>query len=110
MAYDEHLAERVRTQLRHRDDLEERQMFGGLAFMVGGHMAVTASSRGGLMVRCDPAAAEEHLAAPGVVPFEMGGRTMRGWLHVDAAAVAADEDLRRWVELGVRHVGTLPPA
>lgn len=109
MAFDEHLAERVREHLRDRDDLEERRMFGGLAFMVGGHMAVTASSRGGLMVRCDPGTAEEQLALPGVVPFEMGGRTLRGWLHVDGAAVAAEEDLHRWVDLGVRHVETLPP-
>jgi len=110
MAYDEELADRVRGHLQHQDGVGERTMFGGLAFLVGGHMAVAASSRGGLMVRCDPAGAEELLSGAGVERFEMGGRTLGGWLHVDAEAVADDADLQRWIGVGVRQVATLPPA
>ncbi len=109
MAYDEDLADRLRVALQHRDGVEERRMFGGLAFLVGGHMAVAASGQGGLMVRCDPDRTAELLAEPGVTPFEMRGRGMKGWLRLDAAAVPDDAGLQRWVDVGVGYVSTLPP-
>ena len=84
-------------------------MFGGLAFLVGGHMAVAASGQGGLMVRCNPDRTSELLAEPGVTPFEMRGRGMKGWLRVDDAAVPDDAGLQRWVDVGVGYVATLPP-
>ena len=77
MAYDEHLAERVRALLEHDDGLTEKKMFGGLAFLIGGNMAVAASGQGGLLVRADPATSDDLLASPGVRPMEMRGRQMQ---------------------------------
>ena len=84
-------------------------MFGGLAFLVHGHMAVAASGQGGLMVRCDPAMTAELLTEPGATEFEMRGRGMKGWLRVDDAVVADEADLQRWVDVGVEYVTSLPP-
>lgn len=84
-------------------------MFGGHAFLVHGHMAVGASSQGGLMVRIDPSDGERLTAEPGVHPFEMRGRTMTGWIGVDAAVLGGDDDLRRWVGHGVGYTRSLPP-
>lgn len=109
MAYDEDLADRLRELLQDEPALRERQMFGGLAFLVGGHMAVSASGRGGLLLRVDPALTESLVEAPHVGRFEMRGREMDGWLRVDAEAVVDDEALRRWVALGVQHARSLPP-
>ncbi len=109
MAYDDDLADRLRVALQDRDGVEERRMFGGLAFLVGGHMAVAASGQGGLMVRCDPDRTSELLEQPGAATFEMRGRAMKGWLRVDVDAVSDDADLRRWVDVGVGYVATLPP-
>ena len=95
MAYDEALADRIRDLLADVPDLTEKKMFGGLAFLVGGHMAVTASGRGGLMVRCAPEDTAAHLAA-GATPFEMRGKPMDGWLRVPAESVADDASLARW--------------
>jgi TfoX/Sxy family transcriptional regulator of competence genes len=94
VAYDEDLAERVRDCLAAVPDVTEKRMFGGLAFMVGGAMAVSVSS-GGLLVRRDPAPGAEP--PPGARPAVMGSRTMRGWLTVDADAGMPDEELDRWV-------------
>jgi TfoX/Sxy family transcriptional regulator of competence genes len=109
MAYDEALADRLRGHLEGQRDLTERKMFGGLAFLVGGHMAVTASGRGGLLLRCDPADTDRHTAEPGVERFVMKGREMNGWLGVDASAVATEPELERWVAVGVAYAESLPP-
>jgi TfoX/Sxy family transcriptional regulator of competence genes len=108
MAYDEELAERIRAQLPDRP-VEEKRMFGGLAFLVGGHMAVAASGQGGLLVRVAPDAAEELLAQPGTEPMAMRGRPMAGWLRVEASVVASDEQLAAWVDRGIGFASTLPP-
>ncbi|WP_149205206.1 TfoX/Sxy family protein [Actinotalea subterranea] len=110
MAYDVELADRVRDLVGHERGLEEKRMFGGLAFLVDGHLAVSASSKGGLLVRVKPASTEELAAQPGVARFEMRGRAMDGWLHVAAEAVAGDADLERWVRRAVDHARALPTA
>jgi len=109
MAYDEELAERVRAVVGSEPGLEEKKMFGGLGFIVDGHMAVAASGQGGLMVRVDPDAGEELVDGVDVVPMEMRGRAMTGWLRVTTSAVATDDALRTWVDRGVAYVRTLPP-
>ncbi|HET7566513.1 MAG TPA: TfoX/Sxy family protein [Gaiellaceae bacterium] len=108
MAYDEELADRIRALLAVRGGVEEKAMFGGLAFLVGGNMAVAASGEGGLLVRSDPGESAALLAEAGVRPMVMRGREMHGWLRVDADAVAGDAALRRWVEHGAAYAGSLP--
>ena len=108
MAYDEELAERIRGLLPDVP-VTEQKMFGGLAFLVGGHMAVAASGKGGLMLRCDPEATEDLLEQPGAAPMEMRGKGARGWLRVDASAVADDGALSTWVDRGVSYARSLPP-
>jgi TfoX/Sxy family transcriptional regulator of competence genes len=107
VAYDVELADRLRDQLEATPTTEKR-MFGGLAFLVGGNMAVAASSKGGLMVRCAPEETDTHLAA-GATPFEMRGKPMDGWLRVPAESVADDASLARWVAVGVAQAEALPP-
>ncbi|MEO5851955.1 MAG: TfoX/Sxy family protein [Nocardioides sp.] len=109
MVYDEGLAARIRAVLEGEPGLTEQRMFGGLAFLVGGHLAASASSRGGMLLRVDPARTEELLDPPDVDRFEMRGRGMDGWLHVLPGAVADDEALAAWVGLGVDHARSLPP-
>ncbi|WP_299447018.1 TfoX/Sxy family protein [uncultured Phycicoccus sp.] len=109
MAYDQVLAERIRGVVQGERDLTEQRMFGGLAFLVHGSMAVAASGEGGLMLRCDPAETEALLDPPRVRRVEMRGREMDGWLRVSDEAVAADEDLRRWVTVGLEYARSLPP-
>jgi TfoX/Sxy family transcriptional regulator of competence genes len=109
MAYDEELANRIRSAVDDEADVTERPMFGGLAFLVAGHMAVAVSRAGGLLVRVDPTRADALLRGAGVSPMEMGGRQMRGWLRVDADHVRTTRQLTRWVGLGVSFVRTLPP-
>ena len=99
MAYDENLAERIRALLADRDDVDEKKMFGGLAFLVGGNMAVAASGQGGLMARCDPAATDDHVV-DGAEPMIMRGKPMSGWLRVPDDRVADDGELARWVRVG----------
>jgi hypothetical protein len=108
MAYDEELAERLREVLAGEKGLTEKRMFGGLAFLIGGHMAVAASGRGGLLLRCDPAQTETLVSRPGAGRFVMRGREMDGWLYVATDAVKDDADLRRWVRHGVDYVHGLP--
>ena len=108
MAFDEDLADRVRGCLEQVPDVSEKRMFGGLAFMVGGNMAVAASGQGGLLLRCEPAATDSLVATVGVDRMVMRGRAMDGWLRVEGPVVADDEDLLHWVELGVSYVGSLP--
>jgi hypothetical protein len=109
VAYDENLAERIRDLLPADIELTEQRMFGGLAFLVGGHMAVAASRQGGILVRVDPDASERLLDAPGVAPMEMRGRPMTGWLRVDAVQVRTKRQLAPWVRRGVAYAGSLPP-
>ena len=107
MAYDVELADRLRDLLEGTPTTEKR-MFGGLAFLVNGHMAVAVSGQGGLMVRCAPEDSGSHVAA-GASRMEMRGKEMDGWLRVTADAVEDDAELARWVDVGVRHRGG-PPA
>ena len=109
MAYDEELADRVRAHVEQESGLTEKRMFGGLAFLINGHMAVSASSKGGLMVRIDPADTETLLREPNARPFEMRGREMDGWLRVDVAADAGDDELVPWIRRGVAYARSLPP-
>jgi TfoX/Sxy family transcriptional regulator of competence genes len=109
MPYDESLAERIRSLLAAEKGVTEKKMFGGLGFMVDGHMAVAAASDGSLMVRADPADAEAWVDGPSVAPMEMRGRPMTGWLLVSPDVLADDDRLRLWVDRGVAFVRTLPP-
>ena len=109
VAYDEDLAERIRERVAGEDGLTEKRMFGGLAFLIGGHMAVAASGQGGLMLRCDPDDTEALLREPGAQEFEMRGKGMRGWLRVDATTVEEDDALRTWVGRGTAYARSLPP-
>ena len=109
MAYDVELADRLRDLVEDEPGLSEKKMFGGLAFLIHGNMAVAASSSGALMVRADPARSEELLAEPHAEPFEMHGRSMNGWLLVDPAGLGSDEELQRWAEVGVAYASSLPP-
>ena len=109
MAYDEELADRIRFIIGMDAAVVEKRMFGGLAFLAGGHMAVAASGQGGLLARVDPAETAALLTDPGVERMQMGGRGMDGWLRVDPSAVDDDADLRRWVERGLDYARSLPP-
>ena len=109
MAYDEELAARVRALVADVPAVEEKRMFGGLGFIVSGNMAVGASGQGGLLVRVDPAESDALVESTAAVPMEMRGRTMAGWLRVDSADVAADDELADWVERGVAYARSLPP-
>ena len=107
MAYDETLAGRVRKCVGHEPAVTETKMFGGLAFLVGGNMAVAASGQGGLLVRVDPAESDALVASTAAYPMEMRGRQMAGWLRVDSEHLAGDE-LAAWVERGVAYARSLP--
>lgn len=109
MAYDEKLADRLRSVLDAEGGLTEKRMFGGCAFLVNGNMAVAASGRGGLLLRVDPAEGPSLLEQAGVSRFRMGGREMNGWLHIEDATVRTDGGLRRWVKHGTDYAKTLPP-
>src|SRR3954454_23329730 len=107
MAYDEELADRIRAALGRRS-ATEKKMFGGLAFLIGGNMAVAASGQGGLLVRVDPTDTEALLAEPGAEEFDMGGRgPMKGWLRV-RPDVLDDDTLKAWVDRGVAYASSLP--
>ena len=108
MAYDEDLANRIRELVGDEDRLTEQKMFGGLAFLIGGNMAVAASGQGGLLVRADPAAAGKLLASGVAEPMEMRGRPMTGWLRVGADAVRTKRQLAKWVAVGTGYARSLP--
>ena len=109
MAYDEQLAERLRLLVADEDGLSEQRMFGGLAFLINGNMAVAASGQGGLLVRADPESSDTLLTSTGVQPMEMRGRRMAGWLRVDDAGVQTDSELAAWSARGVAFARNLPP-
>ena len=109
MAYDEQLAERIRELLAEEPNLTEKKMFGGIGFMVGGNMAVGASSQGGILVRVDPEQSDELVSSTPAYPMEMRGRSMAGWLQVDAEHVQDEAELAKWVEIGSGYARSLPP-
>lgn len=109
MAYDEDLAYGIREVLGGEADVTEKKMFGGLAFLVGGHLAVAASGDGGLMVRVDPEEADALLTKPGVRPFEMRGCPLGGWVRVAGDGVRTKHQLEPWVQRGVSYARSLPP-
>jgi TfoX/Sxy family transcriptional regulator of competence genes len=107
--YDEDLANRIRELLAAEDGVTEQRMFGGLAFLIGGHMAVAASGQGGLMVRVDPEAGEDLTGHEHARPMVMRGREMSGWLRVDDAGLRTQRALEPWVRRGVAYARSLPP-
>jgi TfoX/Sxy family transcriptional regulator of competence genes len=109
MAYDEDLADRIRELVAGESNVTEQRMFGGLAFLINGHMSVAASGQGGLIVRVEPDETDALLAKPHAEPFEMRGRGMRGWLRVDADGVKTKRQLEPWVRRGVAYARSLPP-
>ena len=108
MAYDKELADRIRELVGGEADLTEKKMFGGLAFLVGGNMAVAASGQGGILVRVDPAESDALVATTNARLMEMGGRRMRGWLRVDPEDVRTKGQLVMWVEIGTTYARSLP--
>jgi TfoX/Sxy family transcriptional regulator of competence genes len=108
MAYDEHLADRIRELVGGEPGLTERKMFGGLAFLIDGNMAVAASGQGGVLVRVDPAQSDALVATTGARPMEMRGRPMQGWLRVAPEDLRSRRQLARWVELGTSYARSLP--
>ena len=108
MAYDEDLANRIRELVVSESDLTERKMFGGLSFLIGGNMAVAASGQGGVLVRVDPEQSDTLVATTNARLFEMRGRSMQGWLRVDADDVRTKRQLARWVEHGTTYARSLP--
>ena len=109
MAYDEELASRIRSLIASEPGLSEKKMFGGLAFLVGGNMAIGASGQGGLLVRVDPEESDDLVASTSAYPMEMRGRQMAGWLRVDSDDVRSEGDLAAWVERGTAYARSLPP-
>jgi len=109
MAYDEQLADRIRELLAGESDLTEKKMFGGLAFLIGGNMAVGASGQGGILVRVDPEQSDELVAKTSATPMEMRGRQMQGWLRVAADDLGDKRELSKWVDLGRSYARSLPP-
>ena len=108
MAYDLELANRIRELLAQHPGVDEKSMFGGLAFLVGGHMAVAASGKGGLMVRVPPEDTAKLLDRPHVRPMVMAGRQARGWLRVDADGVKTKRQLESWIDRGIGYALSLP--
>jgi hypothetical protein len=109
VAYDEALADRLREILYGEEGLTELGMFGGLAFLINGHMAVSASGQGGLLLRVDPADPRDLASLPGAQPFVMRGQPMEGWLRVGVDGIRTRRELEGWAEIGVAHARSLPP-
>ena len=109
MAYDEALAERIRNLVGDAPNLTERKMFGGLAFLIGGNMAVAASGQGGVLIRVDPDESDTLVATTPAEVMEMRGRSMRGWLRLGPEDVSSEKELAAWVERGTGFARSLPP-
>jgi TfoX N-terminal domain len=109
MAYDEDLADRIRELVAAERGVDEKQMFGGLAFLINGNMSVAVSGRGGLMVRVPRDDTEKLVARDHVEPMIMGGRGMRGWLRVALDGIKTKRQLQGWVSRGVDYAKSLPP-
>ncbi|MFH1918633.1 MAG: TfoX/Sxy family protein [Planctomycetota bacterium] len=108
MVYDELLAARVRKALARRKGVTEKKMFGGVGFLLGGNMGVGVW-KDSLILRLGPDQYEGALREPGVKPFDITGRPMKGWVMVEPGGIEPDEDLRAWVRRAVTFTGTLPP-
>jgi TfoX/Sxy family transcriptional regulator of competence genes len=108
VAYDEELADRIRELIAGEAGVTEKQMFGGLAFLIGGNMSVAASGQGGLMVRVDPDETDALLEQPHAHPFVMRGREMKGWLRISDEGVRTKRQLEPWVKRGVAYARSLP--
>ncbi len=104
----EDLAQRIRVGVEDEPGLTEQAMFGGLAFLVAGNMAIAASGQGGLLVRVDPSTSADLVETTAAMPFEMRGRTMAGWLRVPADAVEGDHELQAWIDRSVAFARSLP--
>ncbi|MGA8015046.1 MAG: TfoX/Sxy family protein [Candidatus Dormiibacterota bacterium] len=109
MAYDEELAGRIRAVIARRPDLTEKKMFGGLAFLIGGNMAVSASGQGAMLLRVDPEESDRLIESGEASLAVMQGRAMPGWLRVPPEHLRTSHQLERWVERGVSFAGSLPP-
>ncbi len=108
MAYDEELADRIRELVGGESGLTEKKMFGGLAFLIGGNMAVAASGQGGILVRVDPAQSDTLVAKTSARLMEMRGRSMQGWLRVGVEDLRTKRQLAKWVGLGTAYARSLP--
>jgi len=108
VAYDEDLADRIRELVVGESALTEKKMFGGLAFLIDGNMAIAASGQGGILVRVDPAQSDALVAKTSARLMEMRGRSMQGWLRVDSEDVRTKRQLARWVGLGTTYAHSLP--
>jgi hypothetical protein len=108
VAYDEELADRIRELVGSEADLTEKKMFGGLAFLISGNMAVAASGQGGILIRTNPAESDALVAKTNARLMEMRGRRMQGWLRVDSDHVRTKRQLAKWVELGTTYARSLP--
>jgi len=108
MAYDEDLAARIRELLVDEPRVQEKKMFGGLAFLVRGNMAIAASGQGGVLVRVDPEESDDLVASTHAETAIMRGRPMPGWLRVASEHVSTKRQLEKWVKLGARYAGSLP--
>jgi TfoX N-terminal domain len=109
VAYDVDIANRLREILASEPGVVEKPMFGGLAFMVAGHLVVSASGQGGLLLRVDPAQTDALIVDPRASRFVMRGREMDGWLRIDIDADATDHELKEWIKYGVGYARSLPP-
>ena len=108
MAYDEELADRMRELIAGEPRVTEQKMFGGLAFLVGGNMAIAASGQGGALVRVDPADGDKLVRTTAAETMEMRGLAMTGWLRVDAEHLRTKRQLEKWVKLGTTYARSLP--
>jgi TfoX/Sxy family transcriptional regulator of competence genes len=109
MAYDEELADRIRSLVAGEGGVTEQKMFGGLAFLVNGNMAVAASGQGGILVRVDPQESARLVQTTAAEEMVMRGRSMAGWLRLESTDVDTDGELELWVARGVGYARTLPP-
>jgi TfoX N-terminal domain len=108
VAYDEELAGRIRELLAGEPGLAEQKMFGGLAFLIGGNMAIAASGQGGILVHADPEASDALVGSTDAYLMEMRGKQMRGWLRVDSEHVSTKPKLAKWVEVGTSYARSMP--
>jgi hypothetical protein len=108
VAYDEELADRIRELVAGESGLTEQKMFGGLAFLIGGNMAVAASGQGGVLVRVDPEQSDKLVTTTNARLMEMRGRSMRGWLRVGPEDLRTKRQLAKWVDLGTAYARSLP--
>jgi TfoX/Sxy family transcriptional regulator of competence genes len=108
VAYDEDLGARIRELVAKEKGLSEKKMFGGLAFLIGGNMAIAASGQGGILVRVDPEQSDKLVSTTKASVAVMQGRAMSGWLRVDSADVRTKPQLSKWVTLGTTFARSLP--